>query len=91
MARSIAIERLVSAIEAVEDDELLIELYEVLGIPLEGHIHEIPTEALTEIEASRLEILNGQSKSHEEVMESAKQWVLESFGPTKLSGSSRPA
>jgi hypothetical protein len=91
MARTVAIERLVTAIEAVDDDDLLIELHEILGIPIEGYLHEITEEESAQIEASQLEIANGKWKTHDQVIENAKKWVLESFGPKEQNSSSMPA
>ncbi|MEY3444289.1 MAG: hypothetical protein RLZZ519_2570 [Bacteroidota bacterium] len=65
---------------------LLIENYEELQDPFfslnkdDGAPQEIPREIMSEIQLSRAEIAEGQCKSHEEVMESAKTLVINNFG-----------
>ncbi len=75
MARTIEIRPLLDAIEATQDDDLLIELYEILGLPSNGQAARPSGVELAEMKLAEEEYERGEYSTHEEVMEEARKWI----------------
>lgn len=87
MATLILKEKIKAEIDRLEDEWMIMELAEMLGLEAE---YEFSPEELKMIEAGREDIAAGRVKSHEEVMEGARKWIDESYGQYKQTGSFDP-
>lgn len=76
-------DRLKAAIDRLEDDDdLLMELAELLDVDE----YELSEEELEMVAIARQEIESGKVIPHEQVIEDAQRWILESYGQYKQIG-----